>query len=95
MSCDPVVRLQIFFEYLAHHVSHKLVFAYYYTPVPELDAFAELGSRDFTVREFSAGGATILPASELVCPRRREPVPEGQLPENWVDQRRPEYIWIE
>ena len=102
MSCDPVVRLQIFFEYHAppvphtgHPVSHKLVFAYYYRAVTELDAFMELGSRDFTVRECTAGGATILPATELVCPRRREPVPTGQLPHDWPDvQRRPDYIWI-
>jgi len=80
----------------------QLVFAYKYTAVPELDAFAELSSRDFSVRACSWQGAVVLPVSSLVRPRRCERVPAEQLPEGWrtathvADVRRPpEYVWFE
>ena len=107
LSCDPVVRLQLFFEYGALSEAYasaaapspapkQLVFAYMYTPVPTLDAFAELGSRDYTVRECTPGGAIILKVSELACTRRREPIPKDQLPDDWPAAgglQGPEYIW--
>ena len=65
----------------------QLVFAYKYTAVPELDAFAELGSRDFSVRACSSQGAVVLPVSSLVRPRRCERVPAGQLPEAGARRR--------
>ena len=51
--------------------------------VPELDAFAELGSRDFTICKCAARGAVILPVSSLVRPRRIVSVPTDQLPLDW------------
>ena len=126
LSCDPVVCLQLVFEYRARGddgaalpggvaaaqprlsppapaaALRQLVFAYKYTAVPELDAFAELGSRDFSVRACSSQGAVVLPVSSLVRPRRCERVPAEQLPEGWstathvADVRRPpEYVWFE
>ncbi len=80
----------------------QLVFAYVYEAVPELDAFAELGSRDFTIRECAARGAVIMPASSLLRPQRNVCVPTDQLPLGWqgaVDlagrHRSPEYIWFQ
>ncbi len=83
----------------------QLVFAYQYSAVPELDAFTELGSRDYTIRECTTRGAVILPVSDLMRPRRRVPVPDGQLRADWQarsqtastssSQRFPEYIWFQ
>ena len=93
MSCDPVVRLRLMFEY----DRRPFVFAYRYSGVPELDAFRELGSRDFTVRECTAAGAAIFPVDDIVRPRRRVPVPQDQLPlalkEGW--SRKAEYLWFQ
>lgn len=93
MSCDPVVRLRLVFEYR----ERSLVFAYRYSGVPEMDAFTELGSRDFTIRECLAAGAVILPVADIVRPRRRVPVPKDQVPlslqESW--SRQAEYLWFQ
>ena len=118
LSCDPVVRVRLFFEYRAGAATAasaaapsavgaplQFAFAYRYSAVPELDAFAELGSRDFTVRECTAAGAVIVPLTSIVRPRRRVPVPTDQLPLGWgapalslaagaPARRSPEYIWV-
>lgn len=50
-----------------------------------MDAYAELGSRDFTVRECVAREAVILPLSDLVQLRRNVPVPKWQWPVGWPE----------
>lgn len=116
LSCDPVVSLQLVFDYspqrggaasasaaaAAASPALQLVFAYEYEAVPELDAFTELGSRDYSVRECAARGRTILPVSSMLRPRRNVPVPKDQLPLDWLQvvaatgrSRLPEYIWFQ
>lgn len=101
LDCDPVVRINLIFEYAAHprdptssssasaapaaRAESRFVFAYRYVPVPGLDAYAELGSRDFTVRECLAREAIIVLVSDLVGLRRRVPVPMRQWPAGWPD----------
>lgn len=61
----------------------QLVVAREYSAFCQLDAFAELGSRDFTVRERAAWGAVVLPMLALRRLRRNVPVgpaPADQLP---------------
>lgn len=109
LDCDPVVRISHIFEYGAcsaaaasaapvAQVEHQYVFAYRYVPVPGMDAYDELGSRDFTVRECVAREAVILPVADLVQLRRNVPVPKWQWPVGWPEGGRgagclPEYIW--
>jgi hypothetical protein len=87
LDCDPVVRISHIFEYGAcsaaaasaapvAQVEHQYVFAYRYVPVPGMDAYDELGSRDFTVRECVAREAVILPVADLVQLRRNVPAPK-------------------
>lgn len=85
----------------AHMQPLHFAFVFLYVAVAELDAFGELGSRDYTVRGCSAVSAFIMPVSDLLRPRRHTPVPLGQLPAHWppekktlVMDRSPEYVWF-